>query len=83
MHAAVPDARDARAADVAEPEDPVLTAHLISPSQPCHVFQYDSSVLGGTFDHLHCAHKILLTMATFLARRRVVCGITGWFTLVI
>ena len=32
--------------------------------------------LGGTFDHLHAGHKILLTMACWLASRRVIVGIT-------
>lgn len=33
--------------------------------------------LGGTFDHLHSGHKILLTMACWLARRRIIVGVTG------
>lgn len=33
--------------------------------------------LGGTFDHLHAGHKILLTMACWLAEQRVIVGITG------
>jgi pantetheine-phosphate adenylyltransferase len=33
--------------------------------------------LGGTFDHLHSGHKILLTMACWLAQRRTIVGITG------
>ena len=61
----------------AEAPEAALVAQLITPAQPCHVLQFDSSVLGGTFDHLHCAHKVLLTMAAFLAQRRVVCGVTG------
>ncbi|KAG0142619.1 hypothetical protein CROQUDRAFT_50056 [Cronartium quercuum f. sp. fusiforme G11] len=32
--------------------------------------------LGGTFDHLHAGHKILLTMAAWLANKRVIVGIT-------
>lgn len=37
---------------------------------------YDVVAVGGTFDHLHAGHKILLTMTAWLARRRLVCGIT-------
>ena len=33
--------------------------------------------LGGTFDHLHAGHKILLTMAALVARSRLIIGITG------
>lgn len=33
--------------------------------------------LGGTFDHLHAGHKILLSMACWLAGRRVIVGISG------
>lgn len=33
-------------------------------------------VLGGTFDRLHCGHKLLLTEAVLLARKRLVVGVT-------
>lgn len=35
------------------------------------------SALGGTFDHLHDAHKILLTLAAFVAVKKVIVGVTG------
>ncbi|PLW40552.1 hypothetical protein PCANC_16776 [Puccinia coronata f. sp. avenae] len=37
---------------------------------------FPTLALGGTFDHLHSGHKILLTMASWLATRRLVVGIT-------
>lgn len=33
--------------------------------------------LGGTFDHLHAGHKILLTMAAWISSWKVIVGITG------
>ncbi|KAF9174483.1 hypothetical protein BGX21_007368 [Mortierella sp. AD011] len=37
---------------------------------------YRDVVLGGTFDHLHAGHKILLSMTAWIASHRVVCGVT-------
>ncbi|SMN22403.1 similar to Saccharomyces cerevisiae YGR277C CAB4 Probable pantetheine-phosphate adenylyltransferase (PPAT) [Maudiozyma saulgeensis] len=34
------------------------------------------SALGGTFDHLHDGHKILLTVAAFLTSERLIIGLT-------
>ncbi|EIW69660.1 hypothetical protein TREMEDRAFT_19339, partial [Tremella mesenterica DSM 1558] len=33
--------------------------------------------LGGTFDHLHPAHKLLLQSSLFLATRKLIIGITA------
>jgi len=32
--------------------------------------------LGGTFDHLHAGHKILLSMAAWISRKKVIVGVT-------
>lgn len=37
---------------------------------------YTDVVLGGTFDHLHIGHKILLTVASLVATRSLVIGLT-------
>lgn len=38
---------------------------------------YDVVALGGTFDHLHAGHKILLGMAASVTERRLIVGVTG------
>ncbi|KAJ9475777.1 Elongator complex protein 2 [Pseudozyma hubeiensis] len=37
---------------------------------------YPVVALGGTFDHLHVGHKILLTMASLIADHRIIVGVT-------
>lgn len=36
---------------------------------------YPVTALGGTFDHLHAAHKLLLHLALFLTSRKLIVGI--------
>ncbi|KAG0210928.1 hypothetical protein BGX28_008765 [Mortierella sp. GBA30] len=38
--------------------------------------EYRDVALGGTFDHLHAGHKILLSMTAWITSHRVVCGVT-------
>lgn len=38
---------------------------------------YHTVALGGTFDHLHSGHKILLSMAAWIAHGKVIIGVTG------
>ena len=38
---------------------------------------YPVVALGGTFDHLHAGHKILLSMAAWIADEKVIIGMTG------
>jgi pantetheine-phosphate adenylyltransferase len=33
--------------------------------------------LGGTFDHLHAGHKILLSLGAWIAKRKLIVGVTG------
>jgi len=37
---------------------------------------YPVVVLGGTFDHLHAGHKILLSMAAWIASEKIIVGVT-------
>ncbi|TDL27410.1 Nucleotidylyl transferase [Rickenella mellea] len=49
-----------------------------------HVAQYPSAypstfpvvALGGTFDHIHSGHKILLSMAAWIASEKIIVGVT-------
>ncbi|KAF9987642.1 hypothetical protein BGZ65_002731 [Modicella reniformis] len=41
-----------------------------------HEGKYEDVALGGTFDHLHAGHKILLSMTAWITSHRVVCGVT-------
>ncbi|TPX38051.1 hypothetical protein SmJEL517_g00060 [Synchytrium microbalum] len=38
---------------------------------------YDHIAMGGTFDHLHSGHKILLTIAAWLSRLSLFCGVVS------
>lgn len=38
---------------------------------------FEGVVLGGTFDHLHAGHKILLSVAVIICARYMEIGITG------
>ncbi|ODV70217.1 hypothetical protein HYPBUDRAFT_164775 [Hyphopichia burtonii NRRL Y-1933] len=38
---------------------------------------FDVTAVGGTFDHLHDAHKLLLSMSAFLTSKTLIVGITG------
>lgn len=38
---------------------------------------YPVVALGGTFDHLHAGHKILLSMAAWIAGKKIIVGVTG------
>lgn len=41
---------------------------------------YPVVALGGTFDHLHAGHKILLSMAAWIASEKLIIGVTGVLT---
>ncbi|KAF0528297.1 Nucleotidylyl transferase [Gigaspora margarita] len=37
---------------------------------------YQTVAVGGTFDHLHAGHKILLTLTAWISGKRLICGVT-------
>lgn len=39
--------------------------------------KYESVCLGGTFDHMHSGHRLLLTQAALLTTRRMLIGVTS------
>ncbi|KAH9484388.1 Phosphopantetheine adenylyltransferase [Psilocybe cubensis] len=48
-----------------------------TPSVTAHIPPlYPVTALGGTFDHLHSGHKILLSMAAYITSRKLIVGIT-------
>jgi len=51
-----------------DPDSPILPG-----SDPS---TYPVVILGGTFDHLHAGHKILLSMAAWIADEKVIVGVT-------
>ena len=38
---------------------------------------YPVTALGGTFDHLHAGHKILLSMGAYITSQKLIVGVTG------
>lgn len=46
-----------------------------------HPSTYPVIALGGTFDHLHSGHKILLSMSAWIAHEKVIVGTTGTYLL--
>ncbi|KAK5779058.1 hypothetical protein RI543_002942 [Arxiozyma heterogenica] len=47
-----------------------------NPNQSVDQDRYKMTAVGGTFDHIHDGHKILLTMAAFLTSKRLIIGLT-------
>ncbi|KAI7861566.1 hypothetical protein BDF14DRAFT_1887035 [Spinellus fusiger] len=59
--------------EVAESQPHAPSTLLHSPNQGHH---FHRVALGGTFDHLHAGHKILLTMAALMTESSLVVGVT-------
>jgi phosphopantetheine adenylyltransferase len=63
-----------------KPGDHVIDSQTVpgSPTMPgSDPSTYPVVAVGGTFDHLHAGHKILLSMAAWIAEDRVGVGVTG------
>ncbi|OBZ69225.1 Phosphopantetheine adenylyltransferase [Grifola frondosa] len=60
------------------PDDHPLHTPLppAAPADPSVPPLYPVVALGGTFDHLHAGHKILLSMGAWIARDKLIVGIT-------
>lgn len=61
--------------------DKATEAHLqhsvcVPPNCDASPSSYPVVALGGTFDHLHAGHKILLSMAAWIASTKVIIGVT-------
>jgi cytidyltransferase-like protein len=52
------------------------TTPLTENTGPIEPLVFERVAVGGTFDHLHAGHKILLTMTALLARQSMVVGVT-------
>ncbi|KAM5532073.1 hypothetical protein V8D89_012219 [Ganoderma adspersum] len=63
---------------VVEPDDHPLHAvsPALSPVDPTLPPLYPVVALGGTFDHLHAGHKILLSMGAWIAKEKLIVGVT-------
>ncbi len=51
--------------------------HFVKPQRLDIEQSVKVAVLGGTFDHLHAGHKIMITAAAMAARDKLYVGVTG------
>lgn len=71
----LPDAQHHTIAPSEQPKGPGATVPPSSPTSPSQSKGYPVVALGGTFDHLHAAHKLLLHLALFLTTRKLIVGV--------
>lgn len=63
-----------------DPQEPPTTEEKqsVPPNLTDQMPAFDHVVLGGTFDHLHGGHKVLLSLCAVLARKTLAVGVTGF-----
>ncbi|KAJ7510018.1 hypothetical protein B0H11DRAFT_1957218 [Mycena galericulata] len=59
-----------------DPSLPVPNTPASGPADPAAPPRFPVVALGGTFDHLHAGHKILLSMAAYIASTKLIVGVT-------
>jgi pantetheine-phosphate adenylyltransferase len=52
-----------------------MSTSLEDPTAPSSSSGYPTTALGGTFDHLHAAHKLLLHLSLFLTTHKLIVGV--------
>ncbi|KAF9021186.1 Nucleotidylyl transferase [Hymenopellis radicata] len=57
-------------------EDVAVGIEPSSPTEGTKPTLYPVVALGGTFDHLHAGHKILLSMALWITGQKIIVGVT-------
>lgn len=50
---------------------------IVDDEESSYEGKYMTVAVGGTFDHIHDGHKILLTISGFLTRNHLIVGVTG------
>jgi hypothetical protein len=58
-----------------DPTDADVGAETSTPQDVSPTFPV--TAMGGTFDHLHAGHKILLSMSAWITSEKLIVGMTG------
>ncbi|ORX84955.1 Nucleotidylyl transferase [Anaeromyces robustus] len=58
--------------EIENTEEPTCFLENNGSNKDCH----PTVALGGTFDHLHNGHKILLSISAWIASKKIICGVS-------